>query len=77
MGHRQRELLDSATGVYRFDELVVLKQTHMPAVLLEAGSIINRDEELLLGTPERRALITASVTEAVKAFCKLRSPRPT
>jgi N-acetylmuramoyl-L-alanine amidase len=77
MGHRQRELLDSATGVYRFDELVVLKQTHMPAVLLEAGSIINRDEELLLGTPKHRALITASVTEAVKAFCKLRSPRPT
>ena len=26
----------------------------MPAVLLEAGSIVNRDEELLLGTPEHQ-----------------------
>jgi N-acetylmuramoyl-L-alanine amidase len=74
MGHRQRELVDSATGVYRFDELVVLKYTHMPAVLLEAGSIINRDEELLLRTPERRALIIASVTEAVERFCAARLP---
>jgi len=74
MGHRQRELVDSATGVYRFDELAVLKHTRMPAVLLEAGSIINRDEELLLRTPERRALITASVAEAVERFCAVRSP---
>ena len=74
MGHRQRELVDSATGVYRFDELVVLKYTRMPAALLEAGSIINRDEELLLGTPKRRALITASVAEAVEKFCAARLP---
>jgi len=74
MGHRQRELVDSATGVYRFDELVVLKYTRMPAVLLEAGSIINRDEELLLRSPERRALITASVAEAVERFCAARLP---
>jgi N-acetylmuramoyl-L-alanine amidase len=74
MGHRQRELVDSATGVYRFDELVVLKYTRMPAVLLEAGSIINRDEELLLRTPGRRALITGSVAEAVEKFCAARLP---
>jgi len=74
MGHRQRELVDSATGVYRFDELVVLKYARMPAVLLEAGSIINRDEELLLRTPERRALITASVVEGVDRFCAARLP---
>jgi N-acetylmuramoyl-L-alanine amidase len=77
MGARQRELVDSTTGVYRYDQLVVLKHTRMPAVLLEAGAIINRDEELLLRTPEHRSLIVVSVTEAVTAFCKLRSPRPT
>jgi N-acetylmuramoyl-L-alanine amidase len=47
----------------------------MPAVLLEAGSIINRDEELLLRSPAHRALITASVTEAVERFCALGSAR--
>jgi N-acetylmuramoyl-L-alanine amidase len=74
MGHRQRELVDSTTGVYRYDQLVVLKHTRVPAVLLEAGSIINRDEELLLRSPERRALITASVADAVEKFCAARLP---
>jgi N-acetylmuramoyl-L-alanine amidase len=75
MGNRQRQLVDAQAGVYRYDQLIVLKDTHMPAVLLEAGSIINREEELLLGTPERQALIGAAVVDAVKAFCASRSPR--
>jgi hypothetical protein len=46
----------------------------MPAVLLEAGSIINRDEELLMASPERQALISAAVTDAVDGFCATRRP---
>ena len=41
----------------------------MPAVLLEAGSIINRDEELKMDSPERRDIISSGVTAAVKEFC--------
>jgi N-acetylmuramoyl-L-alanine amidase len=74
MGHRRRELVEAEAGVYRFDRLVVLKNPHMPAVLLEAGSIINREEELLMGTPERQALIGAAVLEAVEKFCHERRP---
>lgn len=73
MGHRQRELMDADAGVYRYDQLIVLKETHMPAVLLEAGSIVNRDEELLLATPERQRLVAGAVVEAVDAFCAARS----
>ena len=62
MGHRQRLLVDVRTGVYRYDQLIVLKNTQMPAVLLEAGSIINRDEELLMSSPERQSAISAAVT---------------
>lgn len=69
MGHRQRQLVDAETGVYRYDQLIVLKDTHMPAVLLEAGSIINRDEEMVMEAPERQGLIAAAVTDAVDAFC--------
>ena len=45
MGRYQRELLNKETGVYRYDELTRLRKTRMAAVLLEAGSIINWDEE--------------------------------
>src|SRR6266496_704052 len=75
MGSRQRKLVDAEAGVYRYDQLIVLRSTRMPAVLLEAGSIVNRDEELLLESPERQAAIAAAVTDAVEAFCVARAPR--
>jgi N-acetylmuramoyl-L-alanine amidase len=74
MGHRRRQLIDAEAGVYRFDRLVVLKYPQMPAVLLEAGSIINRDEELVMETPERQGVITAAALEAVEKFCQERRP---
>jgi N-acetylmuramoyl-L-alanine amidase len=73
MGHRRRELVDAQAGVYRYDQLIVLRQTHMPAVLLEAGSIVNRQEELELATPERRALASAAIVGAVEKFCAART----
>jgi N-acetylmuramoyl-L-alanine amidase len=69
MGPRRRELLDPEAGVYRYDQLIVLRETHMPAVLLEAGSIINRGEELIMATPERQSLISAAVVDAVESYC--------
>src|SRR6266699_4425600 len=73
MGNRQRQLIDAEAGVYRYDQLIVLRKTRMPAVLLEAGSIVNREEELLLDSPERQALIAMAVTDAIEAFCAARS----
>lgn len=75
MGHRRRELVDAEAGVYRYDQLVVLKATRMPAVLLEAGSIINRDEELAMDSSERQSLISAAVIDAVERFCATGRPR--
>lgn len=72
MGRYQRELLNKETGVYSYDELIVLRKTRMAAVLLEAGSIINRDEELKMSSPERRDIISSGVTAAVKEFCEPR-----
>jgi N-acetylmuramoyl-L-alanine amidase len=72
MGRYQRELLNKETGVYRYDELIVLRKTQMPAVLLEAGSIINRDEELKMNSSERRNIISSGVAAAVKEFCEPR-----
>lgn len=72
MGRHRRPLLNKETGVYSYDELVVLRTTRMPAVLLEAGSIINRDEELEMDSAERRDIISSGVTAAVKQFCDRR-----
>jgi N-acetylmuramoyl-L-alanine amidase len=72
MGRHQRPLLNKETGVYRYDELIVLRKTRMAAVLLEAGSIINRDEELKMSSPERRDIISSGVTAAAKQFCEPR-----
>ena len=75
MGRRRRELVDEQAGVYRYDQLIVLKDTRIPAVLLEAGSIINRDEEVEMASAERRSLIAQAVSDAVEKFCAARSPR--
>jgi N-acetylmuramoyl-L-alanine amidase len=76
MGHRRRVLVDAEAGVYRYDQLIVLRQTRMPAVLLEAGSIVNRQEELELATPERRVLTSAAIAAAVASFCAARARPP-
>jgi N-acetylmuramoyl-L-alanine amidase len=73
MGRNRHKLLDSVAGVYRYDKLIVLRDTRMPAVLLEAGSIVNRDEELEVASPERRALTSAAVVAAVEEFCTARA----
>lgn len=69
MGRYRRVLLDAEAGVYRYDELFVLKKPPVPAVLFEAGSIVNRAEELELGTSERRNRISTAVADAVESFC--------
>jgi len=69
MGNRQRLLIDAREGVYRYDQLIVLKDTAMPSVLLEAGSIINREEELRMSSAEHQALVSAAVADAVRSFC--------
>ena len=65
--------MDAEVGVYRYDALIVLRTTQMPAVLLEAGSIVNRDEELLLASTNHRLLIATSVVSAVDRFCSLQT----
>jgi N-acetylmuramoyl-L-alanine amidase len=76
MGKYRHDLLDRDAGIYRYDHLIVLQRTHMPAVLLEAGSIINRDEELQMASPERQDMIVNAVTTAVEQFCGLPKDAP-
>jgi N-acetylmuramoyl-L-alanine amidase len=76
MGKFQRELLDIDAGVYRYDQLIVLRMTSMPAVLLESGSIINRDEELVMASDEHKNKVATAVSSAAAAYCATRGPAP-
>lgn len=57
-----RPFADEANGVHYFDNLAVLKTASIPALLFEAGVIVNRDEELRMRDPAvRRRIVEAIV----------------
>jgi N-acetylmuramoyl-L-alanine amidase len=63
-------LVDRERGIYdAYDNLVVLYESRMPAVLLEAGMIVNRAEEQVLSSPARKATVARAVAGAVERFC--------
>lgn len=61
-----RDWADERNGVYYYDDLVVLKTATMPALLLEAGIIVNRNEEVLLQEPGTRHSIAEAVTHGLR-----------
>jgi N-acetylmuramoyl-L-alanine amidase len=65
-----RKLLDPGNGVFAFRQLRVLKNAPAPAVLLEAGLIVNRQDELMLASPERRKVVADAIVRAVTAMCE-------
>ena len=56
-----RPFADEENGVHYFDNLAVLKTARVPALLFEAGVIVNRDEELRMSDPAVRGKITAAI----------------
>ncbi len=67
-----RETLDGDVGVFEFRNLKVLREAAAPAILLEAGIIVNRAEEIELASPARRQLVAGAIVRAVTAMCARR-----
>ena len=65
-----RELISKEKGIYRFDDLIILKKSKMPSVLLECGIILNRDEEILLNTLEYQKVLVLSIVSAINKVCE-------
>ena len=61
-----RKLLDSAFGVYQFDELHVLAKAATPAVLLEVAVIVNPNDERRATSKEFRSKLATSVIEMIR-----------
>ncbi len=65
-----RPFADEINGVHYFDDLVVLKTATLPAVLLEAGVIVNPADELVLSESATRQKIAAAVASAMSCLTK-------
>jgi N-acetylmuramoyl-L-alanine amidase len=62
-----RPFADEVNGVHYFDNLAVLKTAQIPALLFEAGVIVNRDEELRMRDPAVRKRIVDSLVAGIGA----------
>lgn len=61
-----RKLLDSARGIYAFDDLIVLKTADAPAILLEAAVIVHPQEARDANSDQFRTVIAESVYRMMK-----------
>jgi N-acetylmuramoyl-L-alanine amidase len=61
-----RPYADRTNGVHYFDNLAVARTATMPAVLVEAGVIVNRHEELRLREPQMRQRIARAIADGVR-----------
>ena len=66
----RKKMYDKSLGIYRYDNLVVLKKNTIPAILIECGIIINRDEEDLINNPIRREKFITGITRGVMQECQ-------
>lgn len=60
-----RPLLDRELGIYRFDELRVLRLAPCPAVLLEVGVLVDEEDEAWVSDPARREAIAEAIVRAL------------
>jgi N-acetylmuramoyl-L-alanine amidase len=61
-----RPYADEKNGVHFFDNLTVARTASMPAVLVEAGVIVNRREEAMLRDSATRQRIAGAVAQGVR-----------
>ena len=64
---------DKTNGVHYYDNLIVLKTARTPAVLLEAGVIVNRDEELKMRSAEVHKRMAGAVVLGLERCLARRS----
>jgi N-acetylmuramoyl-L-alanine amidase len=67
-----RRLLNRDLGIYAFDELAVLRGATMPALLLESGIIVNRDEEQAIQSGTHETKVALGILSGVTQFCEMK-----
>ncbi len=67
-----RPLIDENKGIHRFDDLIMLKDTKMPALLIECGVIVNRQEEELLASKLYQQNLVTALEHAIVRFAEVK-----
>ena len=62
-----RPFADKENGVHYYDNLAVSKTASMPALLVEAGVIVNREEERRMSDPAVRARIALAIADGAQS----------
>jgi N-acetylmuramoyl-L-alanine amidase len=65
-----RPFADKDNGVHYFDHLAVLRHATMPALLFEAGVVVNREEETRMSDIKVQREIAVSVADGIEACLK-------
>lgn len=65
-----RPFADEENGVHFFDNLAVGRSARMPSVLVEAGVIVNAEEDARLRDPQVRRRIAAAIARGTRACLK-------
>jgi len=63
-----KDLIDRNRGIYKYNRLVVLRSTKMPAVLFECGIIKNRDEEIKVSSSNYQNNIVKVIINAINIY---------
>lgn len=74
MKGEDKGLVDAEKGIYKYNNLKVLKNATIPAVLFECGIIVNRDEELQLQNRDCQQKIINAIVSAIKRYAQLKYP---
>ena len=64
--NERKELLDAKLPVYRYDNLIVLKGTQVPAILIEAGVLTHRQEAMWIRQNDVRTAFAHYVAAGMK-----------
>lgn len=71
-----KALIDKTRGIYKYNQLIVLKKATMPAVLFECGIIKSRTEELRLLQPKYQARLADTLYKAIKKYVEVKKIHP-
>lgn len=63
-----KDLVDKTRGIYKYNNLIILKNSNIPAVLFECGIIKNRNEEIVLCNAEYQRKLVVTLYNAIKKY---------